>query len=75
MQNEIFVHHLDFKNSVPATSTVNDDGTYSIFLNSRLNQEQQSNGYMHELKHILQLDFENREKDISLLEHYAHKVS
>lgn len=75
MLSDIFVHYIDFETSIPATSTVNEDGSYSIFLNSRLTREQQINGYMHELKHILQLDFENRDKSIGILEYYTHKVS
>lgn len=74
MLSEIFIHHVDFKNNIPATSTVNEDGSYSIFLNSRLSLAQQEDGYMHELKHILQLDFENRDRNIDILEFYAHKV-
>ncbi len=74
MLSDIFVHYLDFKNSVPATSTVNEDGSYSIFLNSRLTKEQQANGYIHELKHILQMDFESRDRSIDVLEYYTHKV-
>lgn len=74
MISDIFVHYLDFKNSVPSTSTVNEDGSYSIFLNSRLTKEQQANGYIHELKHILQMDFENRDRSIDVLEYYTHKV-
>lgn len=75
MFSDIFVHYIDFKNSIPATSTINADGSYSIFINSRLVREQQINGYIHELKHILQLDFENKERCIDILEYYAHKVS
>ncbi len=74
MLSDIFVHYIDFKNSIPATSTLNEDGSYSIFLNSRLTVEKQADGYIHELKHILQLDFENRDRNIDVLECYAHKV-
>lgn len=74
MNTDIFVHYLDFKNSVPAASTLNEDGSYSIFINSRLNQEQQVDGYIHELEHILQLDFENRDRCVDTLEYYAHKI-
>lgn len=74
MLSDIFVHYIDFKNSIPATSTVNDDGSYSIFINSRLSDSQQADGFIHELKHILQLDFESRDRNIDVLEHYAHKV-
>lgn len=75
MLSDIFVHYLDFKNSVPAASTLNDDGSYTIFLNSRLSSEQQMNGYIHELSHIFRLDFESRDRDIDVLEYYRHKVS
>lgn len=74
MLSDVFVHYIDFKNSVPATSTVNEDGSYSIFINSRLSDVQQSNAYIHELKHILQMDFESRDRNIDVLEYYAHKV-
>lgn len=74
MLSDIFVHYLDFKNSVPATSTINEDGSYSIFINSRLTKEQQANGYIHELKHILQMDFESRDRSIDLLEYYTHRA-
>lgn len=74
MIGDIFVHYIDFKNSIPATSTVNDDGSYSIFINSRLSDRQQADGYIHELNHILQLDFESKDRNIDVLEYYAHKI-
>lgn len=74
MISDIFVHYIDFKNSIPATSTVNDDGSYSIFINNRLSHNMQSVAYIHELNHILQLDFESRDRNIDVLEYYAHKV-
>ena len=74
MISDIFVHYIDFKNSIPATSTANEDGTYSIFINSRLSHNQQADAYIHELKHILQLDFESRDRNIDTIEYYAHKL-
>lgn len=73
MLSDIFVHYIDFKNSIPATSTVNDDGSYSIFINSRLSDNQQADGYIHELHHILQLDFESRDRNIDVVEYNTHK--
>ena len=69
---DIFVYYIDFKNSVPATSTKNEDGSYSIFINARLSQEQQVNAYMHELQHILAKDFTRRHECVDRLEYYAH---
>lgn len=48
----------------------NNDGTYTIFINSRLNLEQQQEGYIHELEHILNGDYEKA--DSNLIEFYAH---
>ena len=41
--NEVFVHLIDFKGAnAKETVTSNEDGSFSIFINSRLNQEQDS---------------------------------
>ena len=74
MHNEIFVHLLDFPStSVKETVTCNEDGSYSIFINAKLNQEQQNDAYMHALKHILRLDFESN-SSVGRLEAYAHNL-
>lgn len=36
---------------------LNEDGSYTILLNSRLNWESQMNGYYHAMRHILGEDF------------------
>lgn len=73
---DIFVYRIDL-GSVRATSTHNEDGSYSIFLNSRLCWEQQVTEYMHELQHILSDDFNRKHEDIdvSRLEYYAHRLA
>lgn len=72
---DIFVYYADL-GSVKATCAHNEDGSYSIFLNSRLCWEQQATEYMHELQHILSDDFNRRHEDIdvSRLEYYAHRL-
>ena len=42
-----------------------------VFLNAQLNQEQQLNGCIHELQHILRQDFEIHEL-VDRLEYYTH---
>jgi len=73
--NNIYVHLLDFKTTKSKeTVTCNEDGSYSIFINSRLNQEQQTNAYMHALGHIMRLDFECT-SSVDTIEAYAHKLN
>lgn len=74
MHNDIFVYVMDFKSStIKETVTCNEDGSYSIFINARLNQEQQNDAYMHALKHILRLDFESN-SSVDRIEAYAHNL-
>ena len=65
---------MDFKNSIPATSCQNDDGSYSIFINTRLTKERQTDAYLHELSHIMRLDFEKKHEDVDIVENYAHRL-
>lgn len=55
----INVQILDFGNSIPATVTINDDGSFSIFLNARLSYERRLEAYLHEIRHIQNQDFCN----------------
>lgn len=50
---------IDFGNSIPATVTINEDGSFSIFLNARLSYEQRMQAYLHEMRHIHNCDFSN----------------
>ena len=73
MNEDIFVHYLDL-GSAKSTITHNEDGSYSIFINSRLSREQQVTEYMHELQHILSDDFNRRHETVDRLEYYAHRL-
>lgn len=53
----INVQILDFGNSIPAAVTINDDGSFSIFLNARLSYERRLEAYLHEMRHIQNQDF------------------
>ena len=41
----------------------NEDGSYSIFINSRLNHERQMLAYQHALTHIMNDDFSKENAD------------
>ena len=74
MLENIFVHYLNMPTSVKSNVTHNEDGSYSIFINARLSQNQQTNAYMHELEHILKDDFNRRHETVDRLEYYAHRL-
>lgn len=57
---------------IKALTTANQDGTYTIFINSRLNLEQQQCGYIHELEHILLSDYDECNADA--IEFKAHSM-
>ncbi len=50
--------------------TENEDGSYTIFINSRLNYEKQMKAYLHAMKHITGDDF--RKDDVQSIEYLAH---
>lgn len=60
----------DFPNSGKEMVIPNEDGSYTIFINARLNYEQQMKAYLHAMKHIAGDDF--RKDDIQSIEYYAH---
>lgn len=50
--------------------TVNEDGSYTIFINARLNRKQQIKSYYHAMKHIVGEDFEKENvQEIEVLAH------
>ena len=52
------VHLIDLPANVRETVCKNEDDSYSIFLNARLNYETQLKSYLHALEHIREKDFE-----------------
>ena len=61
---------VDMPVTVKAYTVPNNDGTYTIFINSRLSSEQQKESYSHEVEHILSDDFEtNNADDTELITH------
>jgi len=65
---DYFVRAVDLKDdSINAAVRPNDDGTYSVYLNTRASSEAQHAAMDHELEHISEDDF-NNEKPISEIE-------
>lgn len=59
----IGVYFLDMDCLIDEQIVFNEDGSYSIFINSRLNRERQMLAYQHALKHILSDDFSKEYAD------------
>lgn len=70
MNNDIFVRYLDMDVSVSEHIVQNPDGSYTIFINSRLSWERQQEAYEHAVSHIKNCDFEKT--DAQKIEYDAH---
>lgn len=68
---DVNVMLYDMPGGIRGFTRLNDDGSYTIVLNSRLNHEENKNSFIHEMKHIANGDFE-AEKDIDQIEKEYH---
>lgn len=67
--NVVFVY---LPSKVRGTHTKNDDGSYTVFLNSVLTFECQQEAYLHEISHIIKNDlYSDEEADV--IESLTHK--
>jgi len=62
----VFLLDMDVNEAV----TENADGSYSIFINARLNDDGQLKAYRHAMKHIESHDFEKY--NVQIIENVAH---
>lgn len=66
---DYFVRMVELPEGVRGATAPNDDGTFSVYLNSRLSREIGSSCLEHELRHIVHDDFsrpqsvEEKERD------------
>ena len=70
-EHEIFVHYIDHLGNNEAV-TINEDGSYSIFLDPALSYEMQHEKYEHALRHIQNHDFEK--ENVQEIEAQAHNI-
>lgn len=64
------VKFLDMPGRIKAVATKNEDDSLTVVINSRLNCEQQREGYKHELTHIINEDHDKY--DVNTIEVNAH---
>ena len=73
MTDEVYVVLLDFKTTKSREMvTANEDGSYTIFINSRMSRDIQEKAYQHALGHIRSGDFDM--EDVQQIEVTAHEL-
>ena len=71
MKDEVFTIPLDFKTTKTSEMvTVNEDGSYTIFINTRLSRDAQYKAYLHAISHIRNGDFDK--DNVQEIEAEAH---
>lgn len=56
---DFYVRMIDLPSSVHGMTVINDDSTFSVYINSKLSSKQQEEAYIHEISHIVKNDFYN----------------
>lgn len=66
---DYFIRLVQFPNrSADAVVVENDDGTYSVYMDSRLDREHHLEGYSHELEHMMRDDIYRSDVPITEIE-------
>lgn len=68
---DYFVRLIDLPPSIGGMVTPNDDGTFSIYINARLDCIQQQKAFEHEVDHIKNDDFYNGKSIEEIEKHTA----
>lgn len=69
---DVYSYLVDLKNTkVSELIRENEDGTYTVLLNSRFTHEQNRSSYQHAIQHILREDFAGY--DVQSIEAEAHE--
>ena len=72
MHEDINVMLIDMDVKIPEQVTKNTDGSYTIFLNAKFNQEYRAQAYQHALEHIQNGDFDRETENVQNIELAAH---
>lgn len=66
-KEDIFVYLLNLPDGTKEAVSSNEDGTFSIFINSKLSRDGQLRAYEHALRHIQRNDF--HKEDVQAIEY------
>lgn len=71
MSEDIHTYEYDMPTTIRSYVVALPDGTYSIILNSKLSFETRVEAYKHELRHIINGDYEKK-CDVDIIEVNCH---
>lgn len=69
---DINVVLMDNPFGIKGSVNKNEDGSYTVIINAKLNVEQQREVYKHEVEHIKNGDFDK--SDVDIIEYDAHNM-
>lgn len=72
---DINVQIIDMDVMIPEHVIKNQDGSYTIFLNAKYNQEHQLQSYLHAIEHINNGDFDREYGDVQEIESETHGLA
>jgi len=55
----VFIRYLPLPHTVKGLTVQDEEGNYNVYLNARLSYESHTETLQHEIKHILNNDFQN----------------
>ena len=55
---EVYVYYIDMPCSIDSNIVENPDGSFTLYLNSRMTHERNIEGYLHEMFHLQQGDLD-----------------
>lgn len=74
--NDVFVELADMPTTVRSFVRANPDGSFNIVINSRLSYESRIARYDHEMRHILNGDYDHdRDESVQTVEARAHGIA
>lgn len=56
---DVHIYYVDMPCSVASNIVENPDGSFTLYLNSRMTYERNIKGYLHEIKHLKNDDLNN----------------
>lgn len=69
---DLNVNYLDMPTTIKGRTVPNEDGSFTVFINSRLSHTEQGEAFYHETTHIKSGDFDHDHKDVQMIETRAH---
>ena len=71
LEQDVYIYYVDMPCTIAANIVEGADGSYTLYLNSKLTSERQFEGYLHEISHVVNSDLKECD-DVNYYELRAH---